>query len=196
MRLIDALAQAGCTTFVNTGSAWQHVRGEHYRPKSLYAATKQAFEDIVHFYAVSGALRICTMVLFDTYGPNDHRAKLIGALQQTLRTGEPLMMNSGDPLIDLVHVDDVVAAFDAGVEALRRGDEPEQRYAVSSGAPVRVRELVELIGRIRGEPVPVVWNARPDRPDEMMTPWHVAPPPPGWTPQVPLEAGLRRLLAE
>ena len=55
MRLVEALAQGGCGTFVNTGSAWQHVDGEPYRPKSLYAATKQAFEDIVHFYAGAAA---------------------------------------------------------------------------------------------------------------------------------------------
>jgi nucleoside-diphosphate-sugar epimerase len=193
MRLAEAVARSGCPVFVSAGTAWQHVGGQRYYPKSLYAATKQAFEDVLRHYALAGAFRVCTLVLYDTYGPDDPRPKLLSVLDRALRTGQPVEMNSGDALVDLVHIDDVVAAFLAAADATRAGSDQELRYAVSSGTPLSVREIVDVVGRARGAPVPVIWGARPDRRNEMLTPWHVGPPPPGWSAKVSLEEGLRRL---
>jgi hypothetical protein len=42
--------------------------------------------------------------------------------------------------------------------------------------------------------VHVEWGKRPDRPNEMLTPWDAGPRLSGWCPKVGLEDGLRRLL--
>ena len=42
--------------------------------------------------------------------------------------------------------------------------------------------------------VDAVWGARPARPREMMREWMVSGPPPGWAPQVSLDAGIRALI--
>jgi nucleoside-diphosphate-sugar epimerase len=80
-RLVDALAGLGASArFVNAGTAWQHVGGERYRPKNLYAATKQAFEDVLAHYCERQRLRVITLNLFDTYGADDRRGKVLSAL--------------------------------------------------------------------------------------------------------------------
>jgi nucleoside-diphosphate-sugar epimerase len=196
-RLVDALGEHD-GVFVNVGTAWQHVDGARYRPKNLYAATKQAFEDVLAFSVVSRRLRAITVNLYDSYGPLDHRGKLLSALIDALRTGDVLGASSGRQVVDLVHVDDVVrglrcAAVACGEDALP-ADVPY--FSLSSGHPCTLRELVGVLGRVAGRPVPVEWGARPHRAGDMTSPWDAGPAVPGWAPQVDLETGLAALLAD
>ena len=196
-RLADALASGGrVVTFVNAGTAWQHVEGEPYRPKNLYAATKQAFDDVLRHYTERRQLRAVTLNLYDTYGPRDHRGKLLSALVGALRSGEPLAMGSGEQLVDFVHVDDAATAFLHAADVARDPDDGTvPTFAISSGEPCRVRDVVELLGEVAGRPVPVRWGARPDRPGDMVTPWYAGAPLPGWRPAVGLREGLAALFA-
>ncbi|HEX9504879.1 MAG TPA: NAD(P)-dependent oxidoreductase, partial [Acidimicrobiia bacterium] len=183
--------------FVNVGTAWQHVDGAGYRPKNLYAATKQAFEDVLRFYTDRDLLRAVTINLYDSYGPLDHRAKLLGALLRSLQTGDVLSMSSGIQLIDLVHIDDIVRALFLAGDTAAAAPVPAADggpFALSSGRPRTLRELVDVIGDVAGRPVPVVWGARPDRAGDMLEPWAAGPPVAGWTPEISLEQGLAAML--
>ena len=193
MRLVESLADTGRGRFVNAGSAWQHVESAPYRPKGLYAATKQAFDDVLAAYTWSNRLEVVSLRFFDTYGPNDPRGKVVDALVRAAVQGEPIDMGSGDQLIDLVHIDDAVAALIAAADAPVDGGAPA-RFAVSSGRPVSLRELAGLVAQAAGRELDARWGARADRPDEMMAPWDVGPPLPGWSPKISLEDGLRALV--
>jgi nucleoside-diphosphate-sugar epimerase len=109
--LVEAAVVNGCFQFINTGTSWQHYENEDYNPVNLYAATKQAFEDILKYYVEAHGVKVITLKLFDTYGPDDPRPKLMNLLKRAAETGETLEMSPGEQLIDLVHVDDVVEAF-------------------------------------------------------------------------------------
>lgn len=197
-RVADAVADAGAKAFVNVGTAWQHVDGASFRPKNLYAATKQAFEDVLRFYSDSGRLQVVTVNLYDTYGPQDHRRKLVGALVAAVTAGTELEMSSGHQLIDLVHVDDAVHALRIAA-ALAAGPPrpaPAGPYALSSGRPLTLRQLVEVMGEVAGRPVPVRWGARPDREGDMTAHWWAGPRLPGWSPEIELSAGLGALVEE
>jgi nucleoside-diphosphate-sugar epimerase len=188
IRLAEALAASGDAVVVNTGTAWQHRDSRPYSPVDLYAATKQAFEDVLGFYATNGLRGVVNLKLFDTYGARDARPKLLNLLLQTARSGTGLELSPGEQLIDLVHVGDVVAAFRRAVEVAVPG---LTSFAVSSGRPVTLRRLVEVVEEQTGRPVPVVWGARPYRPGEMFTPWDAGPTLPGWAPAIDLGSGIR-----
>lgn len=194
MRVADAVAAGDCPRFVNSATAWQHVGGARYRPKNLYAATKQAFDDILVFYAEACLLDVVSLRVFDTYGVRDRRAKLLSALLDAARTGVPLSMSGGDQLVDLVHVDDVMNALSvAATVPVARGSTPA-RYEISSGEPISVRDLVTVLGDVVGHAIPVRWGALEPRPSEMLTPWSVGDPLPGWAPTITLREGLERLV--
>jgi nucleoside-diphosphate-sugar epimerase len=191
-RLLDAVSDTG-GGFVNVGTAWQHVEGAPYRPKNLYAATKQAFEAVLAHYVQNERLNAVTVNLFDTYGPRDHRGKLVSALIEAARHGRTLEMSRGMQLVDLVEVSDVVCALRL---AARQAAAPAPTHAVSSGAPVSIRDLVERLDRLLPAPIEVAWGARPDRDGEMTSPWDAGPAVPGWSPTVSLDDGLQALLEE
>lgn len=188
--LAEAVYRAGDCTFVNTGTVWQHYEARPYSPVSLYAAMKQAFTDLLQFYAEVHALPVVTLELTDTYGPGDTRAKLLPFLLRTAREGTTMEMTDGTQLIDLVHVEDAVSALLATAAA-----EPGETYGATGGEPITLRELVTRFEAATGLTVDARWGVRPSRAREMMTPWMVSPPPPGWSPEVPLDDGLRGLMA-
>ena len=189
LQLLDALAREGVPQLVNFGTAWQHYQTDAYRPVSLYAATKQAFEDLAAYYADTAGLRVITLKLSDTYGPRDRRGKLISALVAATRSGQPMALSPGGQVLNPVHVDDVVEAVRV---ALRR--ETGGAFAVR-GEEVTLRELVARLERLADRPVPIDWGARPYRDREVMTPWRGAILP-DWSPRIGLDAGLSALLEE
>ena len=187
--LAEAVSQAGDCTFVNTGTVWQHFDARAYSPVSLYAAMKQAFTDVLRFYEEVAGLPVVTLELTDTYGPGDPRPKLLPILVRAAREGTELQMTDGTQLIDLLHVDDAVGALLATADGAAGAV-----YGASGGDTVTLRELVDRFETVSGLEVKASWGARAARPREMTRPWMVSGPPPGWSPQVSLDDGIRALL--
>lgn len=190
-RLAEALAARPGTLLVNAGTYWQHVDGEPYRPAALYAATKQALEEMLRYYSHGGLLKVVTLKLFDTYGPHDPRPKLLNLLLDAAASGEPLDTSGGEQLVDLVHVDDVCRAFVVASSTFAATPAPLfVSYSVGSGAPISLRDLAAKVEAVTGRRVDARWGARPYRPHEMFEPWDAGPRLPGWAPEVRLEGGI------
>lgn len=188
---------ANSARLINTGTAWQHYRGPAYVPVNLYAATKQAGEDLLRYYIDARGLSSITLKLFDTFGHGDTRRKLVQLLMDAAASGQRLGMSPGDQIIDISHVDDVVDAFVvAGHRLLDGAPERDESYFVS-GERLRVRDLVPMVERATGRRLDVVFGERPYRAREVMDP--VSPAEgqrlPGWAPHRRLADMLTTLVA-
>ncbi|QCB93134.1 NAD-dependent epimerase/dehydratase family protein [Cellulomonas shaoxiangyii] len=185
--VVAEAAVAAGARLVHTTSAWQHHGGAEYDPVSLYAAMKQAFVDVVRYFAEVDGLDAREVCLFDTYGPDDDRHKLVDVLLDGAVTGATLDMSSGTQLVDLTHVSDVVAGLRVAAE---HPGPVRGRFVLRSGAPVTVRALTDVVRDVTGRPLDVRWGTRPDRPREMREDWRVTSEPWDWSPELSLEAGL------
>ncbi len=188
-RLAEALLSSSPdTTVVNIGTAAQHYESRKYGPLSLYAATKQAMADIMTYYAELTPLRVVTLSLYDTYGVGDTRTKIVQLLAKATLTGEKLLMSPGKQLIDLLYVDDAIRGLVRASELAE--DEKMTEYAIRSGNPVPLTELVTLFEQASGREVPVEFGAQPYRDREMLTYWDAGLTIPGWEPRITLDEGL------
>ena len=143
-QLLEAMKVNEVINLVNTGTSWQHYNNEDYNPVSLYAATKQAFEAILEYYVQACGIKVITLKLFDTYGPDDPRPKLFHLLSKVATSGETLDASGGEQLIDLVHIDDVTEAYLIAAQRLIKCmAQQHECYAVSSGHPMPLRDLVQ-----------------------------------------------------
>lgn len=197
--VVDSMIQAGVRRLVNTGTSWQHFGASGREPVSLYAATKSAFEEILRFYVAAENLKCVTLTIFDSFGPSDWRPKLIPKLVNCFDTHQTLELSPGDQKIDFVHVVDIVRAYVLAAERLVNDGSDigfADEFALSSGNPIRLRDLVALIERIKGGQLDVRWGARPYRKREVMVPWAEGQVLPGWRPSIDLETGLRELMNE
>ena len=192
--LADAVCDLAAPRLVNAGTSWQHYNHLEYNPVNLYAATKEALEDILRYYAEARGLHVITLKIFDTYGPDDPRPKLFNLLARIAKSGEELAMSPGEQLLDLVHVDDAARAFEQAGELLLTGRFSGMReHTVCSGRPIRLKDLVAAYEQAKGVKLNIQWGGRPYRSREVMTPWRGGRELPGWKPEISLARGLAGL---
>lgn len=195
-QLLEAMAAQGCSKIVNTGTSWQHYENKPYSPVNLYAATKQAFEDILQYYVEARGVQAITLKLFDTYGPNDPRPKLFHLLGEIAREGTTLAMSPGEQMIDLVHIDDVVRAFVIAAERLIAGEsQGHEQYGVSSGKPMKLRDIVETYSAVTGCKLAIAWGGRPYRNREVLEACGNLKALPRWSSLIYLERGITNINA-
>jgi nucleoside-diphosphate-sugar epimerase len=115
------------------------------------------------------------------------------ALGRAAQSGTRLQMTPGEQLVDFVYIDDIIEAFWLAAQRLFNGKpHSAECYGVSSGHPMRLRDLVETYERVTGQKIMIDWGSRPYRPREVMVPW-ISSPIPGWKPSIGLEEGIRRI---
>jgi nucleoside-diphosphate-sugar epimerase len=168
--LAEAMAATGVRRLINTGTAWQQLRGADYLPVNLYAATKQAAEDLLLYYADARSFSIVTLRLYDTYGLGDKRRKLIQILIDAARSSDHLAMSPGDQIVDLTHVDDVVSAYLLSAERLMAATQPLNETYLLSGERHSVKELAALVADAMQSPLQPEFGGRPYRAREVMEP--------------------------
>jgi len=179
-RLAQAMANTGARRLINTGTAWQHFRGESYMPVNLYAATKQAAEDLLAYYADACDISVITLRLFDTYGEGDKRRKLVQILIDAAHSGTKLAMSPGEQVVDLTHVEDVVEAFVVAANRLYDTNRPVSEAYLVSGERISVRRMASIVEEAIGRPLAPDFGGRPYRAREVMTLADVGTSLPGW----------------
>jgi CDP-3, 6-dideoxy-D-glycero-L-glycero-4-hexulose-4-reductase len=195
VELLDSLNHANCKKFLNVGTSWQHLNSNDYNPVNLYAASKQAFQDILTYYIFSKGFKAITLKLFDVYGPDDDRKKVINILLDHVGKDYYIDLTSGYQLIDFVYLDDVVNAFIIAAKRLISIDNPvHEVYGVGTGAYVNIRELVELINLQTDKTLKVNFGGKKHREREVFQPWKGFNFLPGWSPTVAIEEGLKNII--
>lgn len=192
--LLEAMYVCGCSAFVYASTIMAHYGGESYRPLNLYAATKQAFSDLLAYYTDAGILRAVTLVLSDTYGPNDHRSKVLNLIRDAAIKGKSIALSDGSQDYDVVHIDDVVRAFcTAGDRILHNSSaRKNETFQVCAVSPLTLRQTVELMSNVSGFSSETLgWGKRTKSAREIQKAIRLYPILPGWEAQISIENGLR-----
>jgi len=194
-KLIDIMSQMGVNKFINTGTYWQHYQDAPYDPISLYAATKQAFEDILQYYVNTQKIDAITLKLFDTYGVGDTRRKVLNLLLDAAISEESLQLSPGEQRINLVNVDDVVKAYEVAINIiLNRSGYQHDLYGIADRTTYSLHELAEIVAEVSGKKIQAEWGALPYRDREVMKPWSTHKILPDWQPTVTIREGLIQIV--
>ncbi len=197
IQLLEALRLSAVRpAIVYAGTYSQYFMSETPRPLNLYSALKQAFSQALSLYLDQYGVRTIELVLFDNYGIDDWRPKLIRAITDAARDGTPLPLPDEDVTIDLMHIDDVIAALAHAAQLLERDQAAilSKTFAASYGTRYRLSELVALFESVTGRKVVTRPGAYklPER--RISVPWD-GPRLPGWEPKIKLEDGMRNYFA-
>lgn len=191
-KLLEAMSVNNVTKLINTGTSWQHYNSASYEPVNLYAATKQAFDDVIKYYTSAKYFSCITLKLFDTYGPDDKRGKLISLLDKLSKTKEGLSMSAGEQIVELTHINDVCAAYLAAIELIDEKDAGSNDcYGVSSNEKYNLRTLVEIYEKANNINLDIKWGGRPYREREVMDLCNNLPNIPKWEAKISLSEGLK-----
>lgn len=191
MHIMEAMHQANVKNIINTSTSWQHYDNEEYNPVSLYAATKQAVEDILKYYSHVWDFNCTNLVIYDSFGPNDTRNKIIALFKKIANTSEQLKMSPGEQKIDLIYITDIIDAYVLSLENLFNGRTTGfNKYHLNSGNEKSLKEIATAFALVFGVSLPIVWGERPYRKREVMNSYTLGKRLPGWAPKVSLEEGL------
>ncbi len=192
------LEHSADTRLINFGTSWQIGKNGESSPFNAYAAAKSAVEPFLDHFAQSG-LRVATLRLYDTYGPEDKRRKVVNLIADAINSRSVLFMSSGNQLIDLVHVDDVISAVDVTLTQLIRAQEGVHYiYSVRSGKPIKILDVLSILlaaaNLERADFIKLgVYSYRNRERFEL---YADTPTPPGWSAHIDLIEGLKALLQE
>lgn len=189
--LTDAVIQAGCSHVIHTASYQQCYNGEIYNPINLYAATKQAFEDILYYYSSSKQINVVTLQLFDTYGADDNRNKIFNLIRQ-VKEGECIELSPGKQKMYFCYINDVIDAYRKAISLLQENEMGmNKRYAVRSDEPIMLKEFVEYYIEVTGKKILLEWGKRNYMEKEIMDPSGFGEVLPDWKPLITYQEGIR-----
>lgn len=196
-RILEAMKLTGVRNFINFGTSWQHFQDEAYNPVNVYAATKQAFEDMLHYYAQAEEIHAVTLEIYDTYGERDGRSKIINKWKEIGSTGESLKLSPGEQKLDYVYVGDVVKGIIAAMKMLEAipGEEKvyEKKYALSSDEIYSLKEIVAIFEEVYQVRINIEWGGIAYRDREIMLPYRGLERLPGWSASYGLKEGFARM---
>ncbi len=148
------------------------------QPLNAYGASKRAVEDLIRNFAAAPGVRLGHVFFryFNVAGadpetevgefhrPETHLIPLAldavrGRRDKLTIFGADYPTPDGTCVRDYVHVTDLVAAHVLGLEYLLAGGASEV-FNLGTGRGFSVREVVEAVARVTGEPVPAVMGPR------------------------------------
>jgi nucleoside-diphosphate-sugar epimerase len=164
--ILEAMIENNAIKFVNIGTRWQHIGNKRYNPVNLYAATKEAFKNILAYYETRG-IRHKTLELSDTYGVGDTRKKIMELLITACQKKEKLDLTPGEQTLDLIDVDDISAFITTSISS---SDFFDNKTLSISGTVIKLHDLGKMIEKefkIKGL---FNWGGKPYRENEIMEP--------------------------
>ncbi|HOJ93655.1 MAG TPA: NAD(P)-dependent oxidoreductase [Fervidobacterium nodosum] len=195
--ILEALKEFGYRNFINTGTYWQHFNSSEYDPVNLYAASKEAFHDMIKYYESVHNFSVLTLLLSDVYGPNDKRPKIVNLIKDAVKTGKELKLSEGKQYLDLIYIDDVVEAYTSCIGKIVSGIRLTGEYTLTSGEPITLQELVYKFSVISGANLSnIKFGELPYRIREIFEPIKFGCSLPFWRPKTRLEEGLRRVMED
>lgn len=116
---------------------------------NVYTITKEAVEGLARIYNKYHALRVCSLRVFNAYGPRQHLVpirKIIPTFAvQAIRHLPIQIWGSGEQTVDLVHADDIARM---SVDFTRKGS--DQILDCGRGIAVTVNEVAEAVNAYFG----------------------------------------------
>lgn len=199
LRVLDLCAEFGAEHFVfaSTGGALygdpERLPADEatpIRPLSPYGCAKFAAENYIALYQRLHGLRACCLRYANVYGPRQDphgEAGVVAIFARALLDGQPATIHGdGEQTRDFVFVDDVVSAnLLAGERRL------EGAINIGTGQAATVNTIYRALARVIGTSAsPIHGPPRPGDVRHITLAAGAARERLGWTPAVPLEAGL------
>ncbi len=184
--ILELSRQYDAEHFIYAESFFQFDQKGDYLPRNLYAASKQAFSDILLSYAING-LKSTSLVLFDVYGPYDSRNKLFNRLDQAFYSQERLLLTPGKQIHYAVYITDVITALcDAAI--IQKNNSFDRFWIAGEG--LTLKETVELWSKIKQKKLNISWGGVEYFPHQVLNPF-IGEKIPGWNAKVKLLEGLK-----
>ena len=198
MNLLSALEEVDYSCFVNTGSSEEYgcnnvpfTEEQKVDPLSPYAASKSANWLFCNMCYQTFSCPIVTLRPFLVYGPYQESNRFIPQFIISALRKKDFKMTAGEQTREFTYVTDIVEGY---IRASMEEKAIGETINLCTGREYVLREVVNKIDQLMGEPIKILVGALPYRTKEL---WRLygdgskANQLLGWEPKVGLETGLQ-----
>lgn len=192
--LLEYASKHNIKDFINTETYAESITGIEYNPQNLYSATKKAFKDILKYYVDFNKMRCISLVLSDTYGPNDIRKKFLNLVLEVLKSeNNEFKMSPGEQEICYIYIDDVITAYIEAIKLISKLEEKDLKtYSVFGNEILTLNSLVELLEGLYNKKLKIEKGFYSYRLREIMKfNYSSIERLPNWSPKVSLKDGVK-----
>jgi GDP-4-dehydro-6-deoxy-D-mannose reductase len=162
------------------------------RATNPYMASKKSAEDICRYYAEWFGVPVAILRPFNVYGVGQDGKFLIPTVVRQHLSGEKVTVQDLAPRRDYVYVDDLIEAIVCAIQSKHACE----TYNIASGTSHSVQDVIELVAKLTGKPVPVesLGNRRPNEVMDTRGDIGKAAALLSWRPRWSLEMGLSAII--
>ena len=190
--LLEAMKTYGCKYFINTSTYWQSYNNKINKPICLYASTKKAFEDIIDYYCLDNKIKAISLKLYDVYGYDDHRNKLINNLILN-NNSKPIELTKGEQKLYLIYIDDVIDAYETAMKIVKYKKVNHKIYEIFGNEKYSLKEIIKIAEKIVKKKFNVKFGVKKYYEFQIMDPKGTNKLP-KWNCKVNLQEGLKNIL--
>jgi len=164
-------------------------------PRSCYDEGKRCAETLFFDYHKQHAVRIKVMRIFNTYGPRMHAndGRVVSNFVVQALAGQPITIyGNGSQSRSFCYVDDLIEDM---IRLMNTDDTITGPINIGNPGEFTVRQLAELVVQMTGSSSGIEYRALPqDDPMQRRPDISLAKSLLDWTPKVPLQEGLKRMV--
>ena len=148
--LFEASKFANVKNIISFGSYYQFCSSDaKFSPVNLYACTKQTIFTVAQHYLNNHNISHLQLILFDTYGKNDKRKKIINILLKINKRQKFIITSPSSKMYPL-YIDDVCRAVNHSIKYMfKKKKSFNKQFSIKSSKSIKVSELVNKIAKIR-----------------------------------------------
>lgn len=176
--------------FINVGTIWQ----THEKFDNAYSMYKSFQEEIVKFYSKKYDIKVLSLLLTDTYGPNDWRPKLLNLLKSAVINGNEFQIIDPNTQVDFVYIDDICDALYQSMYLVMNQQSSFCNYKVQSYKTIGIRAVIDTLEIILDYSINVKFGEGKIASEVVLA--ETIQPLPGWVPRIDFNTGLIRLFEE
>jgi CDP-paratose synthetase len=148
LEILEAMRASGCKNIINLGSIYQTNKKNLNGDYNLYAATKNAFEEIIDYYFLAYDFKTLKMRFSNIYGPNNNKS-ILNKLVNHLGNQSEFIFYSNDKLINFISIDEVINSIISYLEFFRRFNLKNRKpITIKSKNSIFLSDLIKLIEKI------------------------------------------------
>jgi len=176
--------------FINLSSNWQSKNDKKYNSVNLYAASKNSFEILLSYLCETKQIMASSVILYDTYGPNDLRDKVLNNLIMNAMHNTNMELTYPKKQINLTHIDDIVK----GIEIILSEKKLMRFYELSNAKNITLYDLFCIVKNVTQSSFNVSWKYKtyPDK-YEVEQIKNIASYPELWNASIQLSEGIEQM---
>ena len=192
--LHEAVKNKNFKGYISFGSKFEFDTNLNYKPLNFYASIKHANDFFLKYFSIKHNVSTISLKLFDTYGNNDKRKKILNLLLNSYKKNKTLPITTGNQYLDFVHISEISLLINKICVDIKKNKlKGFNMYTVSSKNPIKLKSLVNNLDHILDRNLKVKFGGRKYRSNEHMIPIKKNKNYPGWEPKINLMNELKRI---